>query len=176
MAYAVFDDVQARAGRFGAYFTVQGRRPSQADVESFLADCAAQIDAALGSRGHATPVTGTAAAALLDVNAYGALSRALAAVPEDAAVETLQTRSTKIWGAAMGDPTAVTHESIIGSIRSGGHPVIALLESGVGAGASAGSFWEAEPTYGSALTAAAELERARLEPADVPVFSRLQSL
>lgn len=177
MAYAAFADVQARAGRFGTIFTVSGKRPNQTDVEAFLDDCSAEIDAALASRGFGTPVTGAAAAALVDLAAYGALGRGLAGYPEDAVLKNLAAKAERIWVAALGDSTSTQREAILGSIRIGSHPVVALLEGESGSSApSASCFWEDEPEYGSEASAQAELARLRLEPADAPVFAKLQSL
>ena len=174
MAYATFQQVSARAGRFAAIFAVAGKRPDQADVQAFLDECAAEIDAALASRGFTVPATGASASALVDLNAYGALARALASItgPE---VEDLRAFARKMWGAALGDPRAVTREAILGSIRSGAHPVVALLEGMQGTTSpTAGNFWDDEPEYGS-LTSRSN-EAASLSPGHAPVFAKAQTL
>lgn len=135
-AYATFTDVEARAGRYAPLFSVAGKQPDQPTVTGLLANTAAEIDGAIKARGF-DPVTMDAAAkaALLDLNAYGALSRALASVPSgDKGLDDLKAYAQKLWTAGME------------AIAKGSHAAIALLEAS-GGGASAGSFWGDEPGY-----------------------------
>lgn len=173
-AYATTDDVLARAGRVGSAFTVAGRRPNLADVAAFLTAVSVEVDEAIRARGFDPALLDTnAKAALLDLVAYGALSRALRALGDRSPeVLSVLAEADAVWTSAMGDTTTA------GSIRDGTFPVIAALEAGAAGGGpvvSAGSFWTDEPTYGT--PAAAQAEWSALRGTNLaPGFSRGQPL
>lgn len=150
MAYGNSGDVLARAGRLATAFTADGTAVGENEIASFLADCAAEIAAEIAARGFdPSALSDAAKAALLDLNAYGALARALVAlVPGSRGgnAADLLAYSQKVWDDGMTQ------------IRAGTHPVIAMIAAGeAGAGVpGAGSLWSDEPNYGSALGIAAE--------------------
>lgn len=79
MAYAERDDVTARAGVLQDAFTASSQ-PSLGDLDTFLTQTAAELDAKIASLGFGVPITDpTAAAALVGVNADKALLLALRA-------------------------------------------------------------------------------------------------
>lgn len=143
MAYAVRDDVLARAGRFQAVFSQAGKRPNLADLDAFLADVAAIIDAEIRAEGYDPALlTPELEAALKDVNAWAVVVRALPeAAPGDDAVQALVDRGVAILEAA-GFP------SLAGGGSGDVFAALELLEAGVGGGgpgSSAGSFWDQLP-------------------------------
>jgi hypothetical protein len=146
-AYADHDDVYARAGRVAAAFQLDDAVVDEDAIDGFLGDCAAEIDAALAGRGFDPSALSSAAqAALLDLNAYGALARALTAlVPgsRGSNVADLLALAEKIW------------DDGISTLRDGTHTVIAMLDA-EGGGPTAGCLWTEEPTYGSQAGLAAE--------------------
>lgn len=133
MAYASFSDVVARAGRFAGGLTVAGKHPDQADVEKMLADVAGEIDAAIIAAGFAlTGLNDTVKAALVDLNAAGALARALPATnPGPAAADVIA-------------DAAKTFQDGILAIINRSLPAIAALEGGLGGelGPGGGSFFD----------------------------------
>jgi hypothetical protein len=145
MAYAVADDVIDRAGRLAAAWPATGGTPGTVTAfDSFLDSCAAEIDAEIMARGFdPSALSQEAIAALVDLNAYGALARALVAlVPGSRGgnAADLLAYAQKVW------------EDGMASIKDGTHPLIALLlsgQGGTGNGVSAGSLWSEEPNYGS---------------------------
>jgi hypothetical protein len=164
MAYAETTDVTARAGRLAAAFELDDAVVDEDAIAGFLADCAAEIDAAISARGiDPSALSEEAGAALTDLNAYGALARALVAlVPgsRGANAQSLLEYAQKVW------------EDGMAQIRDGTHPVIAMIEAGE-AGASvpgAGCLWTDEPNYGSA--AGLEAERVQLEDTNLQVEFR----
>lgn len=176
-AYAELADVHARAGRFAGALTAGGH-PNEADVEQLLVDLSALVDVAVRSRGYDPDTLDTGVkGALRDVVAYGALARAYATIPDSSEeLEKLVTYASRVWGAAMGDPSSNTAAGQKGSIASGTHPAIAALEAGEagGGGQSAGSFWEDEPQFGTPAQVQAEL---RSTPAELaPTFAKSQPL
>lgn len=175
--YADFADVTARAGRWQQLFQVSGSHPDQADVEQLLTDCSAEVDTAIRARGFtpATLDTGVLAA-FTDVVAYGALSRALASVPDSPnELEQLLGYARSVWGAAMGDPTAKSTDAQRGSISTGTFPAIAALEAGVaGGGSGPGIFQADEPDYGT--DAQIESEASQLTEQLAPAFAKAQVL
>lgn len=166
MAYASFDDVISRAGRFAGVFQVDGKHPDQTDIEAFLDDTAELVDAAISAAGF-TPsaMTSDAKAALVDLNAYGALVRALSAANMGSQAAALLAEASSVWDLAMGAD---------GSIAAGTHPVIALLQAG-GGGPSAGDLWSDDPTYGSELGLLAEADQLA-DTNLAPSFRRGQTL
>jgi hypothetical protein len=163
-AYAAFADVTARAGRIAAAFTVAETVVGRTEIDAFLVTCASEIDAEISARGFDPSALSQAAiAALVDLNAYGALARALTAlVPgsRGANAQTLNDQAWKVWNEG------------IASIKDGTHPVIAMLVSGQGGAAAhgAGSFWTEEPNYGSLAGLAAE--ETQLQDTDLQVGFR----
>jgi hypothetical protein len=151
MAYADTADVIDRAGRLAAAWPATGEAPGAVTAfDGFLADCAAEIDAEISARGFdPAALSLPAAAALVDLNAYGALARALVAlVPGSRGgnAADLLAYAQKVW------------EDGMGQIRGGTHPVIAMIAAGAaGAGVpGAGSLWSEEPNYGSRIGLSAE--------------------
>lgn len=148
MAYAAFPDVEARAGRFAGVFTIAGKHPDQSDIEAYLDELSAQVDAAIEARGYDPALIDQRAQdALRDLVAYGALARGLRGVSGDRELDQLRDYAQKVWGQAMGDPASNTTAGQQGSIAAGSHPVIVNLEAGAGgvAGTSAGSYWDDRP-------------------------------
>ena len=149
-AYASFADVTARAGRLAVAFTVAGTVVGQTEIELFLAGCAAEIDAEIAASGFdSSALSDAAAAALIDLNAYGALARALVAlVPgsRGSNAADLLAYAQKVWDDGMAH------------IRDGTYPAIAMIAAGAaGAGVpGAGSLWSDEPNYGSRTGLSAE--------------------
>lgn len=162
MAYADFSDVQARLGRFQGVFEITGKHPNQADVEALLGNVADDIDAAIRARGFdPDALNQSARAALVDLNAYGALARALPSTNLGPQAADLLATAAAVWDSAMGER---------GSIAAGTHSAFAELEAGAGGGGvgpSAGELWSDDPTYGSIASRAAEdtlLEDTNLAP------------
>jgi hypothetical protein len=79
VAYAALEDVLARAGRLRTAWD-ETTDPATSEIESFLEQEAGTLDAVIGSRGFAVPVTDPIAAkALIGVNADRALLLAIRA-------------------------------------------------------------------------------------------------
>lgn len=172
MGYATFDDVQARLGRFQGVFEITGKHPDQTDIEALLDEVAADIDAALRSRGFdPAGLNASTKAALLDLNAYGVLARALPSTNLGPQAADLLTVARSVWELAMGAS---------GSIASGTHPAVAELEAGAGGevGPSAGEFWADEPTYASTLASRVLASTGQALDVDAlePQFRRGQTL
>lgn len=135
MAYADLASVKARAGALAGGWT-DTSRPANDDIEAFIEDVAAELDALIAARGYALPAADSAAAlALRGVNADGALVLALEATyPESsgpgAAVKTI-------------DDARARYENARAQIEEGVFSAFALLESG-SAAPSASSFWQSE--------------------------------
>jgi hypothetical protein len=140
VGYASLSAVKARAGQLASGWTATSK-PSDDDIEGFLADVAAELDALIGARGYAAPTAGSPAAlALRNVNADGALVLALEATyPE--------TSGPAAAGKTL-DEARKRYEAAWGKIAEGKHPAFALLES-AGASPSASSFWQSEPEFGT---------------------------
>lgn len=139
MAYADVEDVLARAGRFAGVFDVAGKRPSVADLDTFVAEVAAVIDSKIRARGfNPGTLSDEVVSALRDVNAWAVLIRALpsALVGDPAADDLLAQAKAIVAGAGFEE------------LAGGGGDVFTLLEvvesaqEGGGAGSSAGSFWD----------------------------------
>lgn len=84
MAYAAPGDLTRHLGMYAVRFTATST-PSTADAQTFLDDIAGEIDAVLGGRGLATPVTiASAPQSFLDflkvTNAIGAAAQVVAAL------------------------------------------------------------------------------------------------
>lgn len=152
MAYATNDDVLARAGRIGAAFQVDGKRPSLDDIDGFLDDLTADVDDAIKGHGFdPSQLDAQSQKVLLDLVAYGALARAVRGLNDASPqVKQVQVEADAVWTSAMGDPASRQPDAIMGSMRRGDHPVIRALQSGEAGGVpiEAGSFWEDEPDYG----------------------------
>jgi hypothetical protein len=176
MAYADVADVKARLGRYAGVLAAAGspQHPNEDDATEFLANVTAEINAAIESRGFdPDTLSANSITALKDLAAFGAIARILAGVPPDDDLAKIHEYARKVWGAAMGDPTAFALEAIRGSFRMGSHPVIADLESGSGAGApgaSAGDFWSENLGYGSPAQIRAAAEASW--PSTAPTFEK----
>jgi hypothetical protein len=156
MAYALVADVKARAGRLASAWS-RDSSPGDADLERFLDDEAASLNAAILGRGLTLPESGTdAALSLRGVNADGALLLALSgtfpAGEGPAAAQELirivEARLSVAWEA----------------IRAGTHPAVVIIEAGDPSAPSASNFWDEDPDYG--LVSVEELEgiNPRLQP------------
>ncbi len=136
MSYASYSDVVARAGRYGGMFDVPGKHPTEADIEGFLGDCAAIIDAALSGRGlNPATVPASVQAALLDLNAYGALARALPAAGVGSEAEDELAFAQQQWTEGLKQ------------LADGSFPALAALAN-TGSAPTAGDFWADNPGYG----------------------------
>jgi hypothetical protein len=166
VAYCEFADVTARAGRFGGVFTVAGKKPDQADVEAIITDVAAEIDAAILSRGFdPAAMDAGISAAFKDVNAYGALARALPAATTGEEADKLLKQAQAFWADALA------------AILDGSFPAIRALVAGEGGGGAttpAGNFWDDEPDYGSYASQLEEWLELRCTNL-APTFQRGQS-
>lgn len=132
MPYAELDDVLARAGSVRGAWT-DASEPSLPEIEAFLADGAATIDAIIEAAGSVPPLAGTPTAmALRDANAYYALARALRATPR-AATQQMVDEAQGAWGAAEA------------TLLDGSHPALTLLASE--RTPRAGSLWTDEQQY-----------------------------
>lgn len=144
MAYAVRDDVLARAGRFAGLFAVVGKRPNEADLDELLEDVSSLIDAEILGRGYDPDLLSPAiVGSLRDVTAWATLVRALVqAAPGDDAVEELVGQGTKIIEAAGFPGLAGGSSDVFGALAA-----ISAGEGGGGPRSSAGSLWDeiAEP-------------------------------
>lgn len=139
MAYAALTDVQARAGALAAAWTSTSN-PSTTQINGFLDDIAAEIDAALAGRSLAAPDTGTtAAAALKNVNALGALVLALKATYPEGSGPGSASKAI--------DDAKAEYDSLFAQIVDGTHPAVSALSAGA-VNTRASSFWEQEPLYG----------------------------
>lgn len=174
-AYATQADVLARAGRVGGGFSVAGKRPSLADIDLFLADTAALIDQSVRALGF-EPATLSAPelAAFKDLNAYGALQRALAGLdPADRpdSATALLDEARAVWEGAMGDPAGKNE----GTIAAGTFPAIRALlagQAGGGPAVTAGAFWLDEPAYPTD----GDWADARMRPLQAPIIARGQKM
>lgn len=167
MSYATPDDVLLRAGRVGGAFTVAGRRPNLADLDTLLANVSAEIDVEIRQRGYdPAALDQTTTDALTDVAAYGALARALPAIDPSSRpdnVDKLIEIAEGVWSSTPGK-----RGNQLASI-------LLLLEAGRGGGGpgtSAGSFWDEEPDYPTQ----SDLLTARLNPLEAPEFAKRQTL
>jgi hypothetical protein len=156
MAYALVADVKARAGRLASAWS-RDTSPGDADLERFLNDEAASLNAAILGRGLTLPEAETdAALSLRGVNADGALLLALSgtfpAGEGPAAAQELirivQERLTLAWE----------------SIRAGTHPAIVIIEAADVGAPSASNFWDEEPDYGQVGIEELEELNPRLQP------------
>lgn len=135
--YAAFADVQARAGLFAGALDRAGKRPTRQDVEGFITDVSAEIDAAVRAGGFDPAALSDATrAALRDVAAYGALTRALPSVADGSKeADNLLARADTIYTRA------------VEAMAAGKHAALAAVEAGAGgggAGSGAGS-WASRP-------------------------------
>jgi cell division protein ZapA (FtsZ GTPase activity inhibitor) len=141
VSYATVDDVQARAGRARIALS-QAHAPDNTEIERFLEDVAAELDAKMSALGADVPTTNAVVvAALRGVNADGALILALDATypssQSDKAVDRLLDRTERRYRAAMDQ------------IEAGTWPAIqVIVEGGEGAETAAADFWSNDPTYG----------------------------
>lgn len=140
-AYAIYDDVLARAGRARIVFG-QANAPNQAEVEGFLDEVAGAIDSRLVALGLDAPTADARARlALRGVNADGALILALDASFPSAQVDQAADR--------LLDRTSARYDKAMSLLESGELAAVAALVNAGAAGASPGAanFWSEEPTY-----------------------------
>lgn len=167
MAYAVRDDVLARAGRVAGAFSIAGKRPNLADIDAFIADVTAEIDVEIRRRGFDPALLDAeVVVALRDIAAYGALAKALAGIdPSDRPdnLDNLVAKAESVWSS---DASSGRRSAQIASI-------VGIIEAGVGGGGtgpSAGSLWD---DSAAALAARAFPEQITDEAlSDAPVFTR----
>jgi hypothetical protein len=140
-AYAETYDAKARIGRLSRGIG-ERNTVTDADLERFLEDASAAVDAALGARGLAVPVTDGVATASLraPVAVKGALEALRALFPAGdgpaAAVELIRSLEAD-W------------KVFVDGVVAGTAPVVVILEFDPEApGLDAGEFWTNEPTYG----------------------------
>lgn len=138
MAYAETTHVRASAGKVSSYWR-EDTRPNDADLETFLVDGDALVDAALGARGVSVPVDSSLAGALRPVVTDYALVRAIDATfpggaPSDE-VAALRAGADARWNAWLT------------SVADGSNSIVDVLVTGPGA-PLATSFWQEEPDYG----------------------------
>ena len=130
-SYATLADVKARAGRVAGSFAVEGKHPTESDVERFLIDVSSLIDAAIRARGF-DPATmeATVGEALRDLAAYGALARAMSGVDHPVVA-----KADAVWTTG------------IEAIYDGRHAAILQLEAGAGGagGTSSGTYLSDNP-------------------------------
>jgi hypothetical protein len=141
VSYAAPDDVQARAGR-ARIALGQANAPNTMEIEKFLEDVAAEIDAKLSAIGVTLPVTDAVVTnALRGVNADGALILAL-----DATFPSSQ--SDKAADRLL-DRTERRYMKVMKQIEDGTWPAIQGIISVSGSGSpQAKDFWSSDPTYG----------------------------
>lgn len=159
MAYAVLDDVKARAGVLAGAWT-DDSHPSNTDIEAFLDQTAAEIDALLISRNLTPPAPASPAAeALLGMNADAALVLALEATYPEASGPA---SASKELDSVRARVTAASK-----ALLDGTSAAIALLEATTSGLPTETSFWQKEPTYGLDLMPHLEDQNPYLAPAMV---------
>lgn len=165
MAYAEVADVRARAGVLAPAFS-QGL-VSDPEIERFLDDAAAEIDALLARHGIGLPLTDQVGiVALRHLNAVGALATALVAkfpgtsTKDDAGQA--RARAQKEWDAAMGPD---------GTMTLGTYPAVAYLLSGDTA-ALPTDFWSENPDYAKPGSAYVNPDSDTVNPYFAPFFAR----
>jgi hypothetical protein len=136
--YATRVQVLARAGRLRNAWT-ETSQPSLPDIDGFLEDVSAMVDAVLASRGFTAPSQdATVTSSLADMVAYGALLRALdaqfpaASGPQE--VQELRRVASRTWDAG------------IKSVADGDHPAVVYLES-LSSAPGTTDFWSEHPEY-----------------------------
>lgn len=134
MAYADLNALLARAGRLAGAWTDE-TDPDLSDLEVFLGNVAAEIDAELLSRSITVPINDQAAAALAGMNADGALVLAIEGT-------FVGTRSEEVTNILTGARTR--YQAALDAMRNGTHTVVRWLESTTAASLGASSFWDTE--------------------------------
>lgn len=166
MSYAEVPDVRARAGRLASAWT-DGSAIADPELDRFIDDAAASIDALLSQWTVATPVTGAAGGALRSLNAKMAAVDALQATfPADTgpneAKALIDRLSTEVYGKDG-------NGGEWGKLVAGKHPAVVVLVQ-TGAVPAASSFWTNEPDYGQIIDPA---DLMRVNRQMLPRFSRL---
>lgn len=140
MAYATLASLKGRAGRLAKAWTPTSQ-PNDADLERFLDDVAAEVDAVLGALGVSpVPVeSDEARGALAGLNTDAALLIALDATwpggrGGDEVNDLRNDLRTKVAAAMK-------------AIDAGTYPALLLLLSGTSS-SGANNFWSREPNYG----------------------------
>lgn len=141
MPYATYDDVVARAGRARIAFGQSGA-PDTTEIEQFLIDVAAEIDAKLNAVGVTIPATDSVlVAALRGVNADGATIMALDSTFPSSQVDKAADR--------LLDRLERRYMSVMRQIEEGTWPAIqGVINAGVSISPVADNFWSHDPTYG----------------------------
>lgn len=137
MAYATVADVQARAGRLAAAWT-DDSSPDTADIELLLRDVAAEIDARLVGRGATLPLDETASAALVGLNADGALVLAIEGTFGGRDV------GTEVEATLKG--ARARYQAGMKAIEDGKHAVVVYVDA-TSPSAGADDFWSSNPDY-----------------------------
>jgi hypothetical protein len=142
-AYAELADVQARAGRLAPAWT-QTSKPGTSDIEIFLAQTAALIDAALGSLGLTLPLDASSPlrGALTGLNADMALVLAIEGSwpggagndETNAILEAARSRIAQMWTTDDDGRIVIAIPGIEGVIDT--------------TSADASDFWSENPDYG----------------------------
>lgn len=140
MSYATIETLKGRAGSLARRWD-EGSQPGDADLEIYLSDTAAEIDAMVGGMGFSVPVTDTVAiAALAGWNADKALLLALPATwPGGSGPEAVKDAISAVQARVTAYETA---------LDKGGLAAIQYLraqEADAAAGAS--NFWDSERDY-----------------------------
>lgn len=167
MSYAEPADLKARSGRLATAWT-ETSAPGLSDLDRFLDDAAAQIDAVLSQWSVSSPVTGVAADALRPLNAKIAAIDALQATFPSAqgpneARELIDSLRAQVYGS---NGTGGEWGALVG----GKHPAVTVLIQ-TGAIPEASSFWTNEPDYGRYPVSPEEAIDAN--PMMLPRWSRL---
>lgn len=150
----------ARAGRIGAYFAVDGNRPSLADIDKFLDQCSAEVNDAIRGYGlDPAQASDDDTASLQDLVAYGALARGLRGIGDGSPqIAAMLEEADGVWLAALGNPNSRQPAAVAGTIASGTHPVIKALMDGAGGASQVDGtdFWSENPEYGRPFQAREE--------------------
>lgn len=140
MSYATLDTLKSRAGVLARRWDA-GSQPGDGDLELYLEDTSAEIDAMVGGMGFSVPVTDpVAAAALSGWNADKALILALAATwPGGSGPQEVKDAIAAVQGRVTAYQTA---------LDKGGLAAIAYLRAQEADAASGtDNFWNSEPGY-----------------------------
>ncbi len=125
MAYCTVDDIESRLSQWllGDNLS-EDTRPTRQDVEGFIADIAAELDAIIAGHGLSVPVTNaTAVAALKGYNATGAASVAANAMFPGQAGADDKAYGAELWG---------QYKDALKRLEDPKHAIIALLQEAAG--------------------------------------------
>lgn len=140
MSYATIETVKGRAGRLADAWDAN-TQPGDADLEIYLSDTAAEMDAMIGGYGFQVPVVDTtASASLAGWNADKALLIALAATWPGGGGNQAVTDAIKATQARL-----TAYET---ALAAGGLSAIVYLRAQEAQGASGvANFWDSERDY-----------------------------